>query len=53
MPHWLLPLLLLILLEAYADVLAQEWTIRNTAPWWIASIGAYIAANIFWLFALD
>ena len=48
---WLIPLVLLILFEALADVLAKEWSLGRS--WfWVLSIGAYIIANSFWLFAL-
>jgi drug/metabolite transporter (DMT)-like permease len=50
--RWILPLSLLILFEALADIFAKEWSLHG--QWWraIAAIGAYVVANTFWLFAL-
>lgn len=49
---WLLPLSILILFELIADILAKNWSIKG--GWFLAtaSLGAYLLANTFWLFAL-
>lgn len=49
---WLIPLSILILFELIADILAKNWSIKG--GWWLASasLGAYLVANTFWLFAL-
>jgi len=49
---WIIPLILLILLELAADIFSKEWSLHNTAPKFIAALSAYLVANIFWLFAL-
>lgn len=52
MPYWLIPLLLLVLFESLADIAAKSWSLNKTA--WLAflSLGLYLLANSFWLFAL-
>jgi len=50
--RWILPLSLLILFELIADVFAKEWSLHGNTIRWVGAIGAYIAANTFWLFAL-
>jgi len=52
MPQWTMPLLALIVFEGLADVLAKEWSLHGHALRWVAAIGGYVLANIFWLFAL-
>lgn len=50
--QWILPLSILIIFEAIADVLAKEWSLHGL---WIRAAGAllaYLLANTFWLFAL-
>ncbi len=47
-----MPLLLLIAFEGVADVLAKEWSLHGRPMRWISAIGAYVIANVFWLFAL-
>ncbi len=49
---WLLPLSILILFEAVADVLAKEYQLRSS--WWYAgaALFAYLLANTSWLIAL-
>jgi multidrug transporter EmrE-like cation transporter len=49
---WVLPLALLIVIEAVADILAKEWSVHGSILRWVGAIGAYILANIFWLVAL-
>lgn len=50
--HWLIPLIILIIFEALADVLAKTWSLKNV--WWYgaSALLAYVLANTFWLFAL-
>lgn len=50
--YWIIPLALLILFEACADVLSKQWTIHRGSGWWLAAIGMYVVANIFWLHSL-
>src|SRR5687767_3234049 len=50
--QWILPLLLLILFEGVADILAKEWSLYGKPIRWIGAIGAYVLANTFWLYAL-
>lgn len=52
MNKWILPLGLLIIFEGLADIFAKNWAIQRTT--WIAavSLGCYLIANSFWLFAL-
>ena len=52
MIQWLLPLLVLILFELIADVLAKNWSLNGGWFLAIASLTAYLLANTFWLFAL-
>jgi multidrug transporter EmrE-like cation transporter len=49
---WLIPLAILILFEALADILAKTWSLKNV--WWYgaSALVAYLIANTFWLFAL-
>ena len=49
---WIIPLALLIFVEALADVLAKEWSLRRGWVLWLGAIAAYVLANTFWLFAL-
>ena len=49
---WVFTLLLLILFEGIADVLAKEWALHGTALRWTGAIAGYVLANTFWLFAL-
>ena len=50
--QWLLPLSILILFEAVADILAKEYAQRNS--WWYggAALLGYLLANTSWLIAL-
>ncbi len=50
--NWVIPLLFLILFEGMADILAKEWSLYGKPVRWIGAIGAYIVANVFWLYAL-
>lgn len=49
---WLIPLAILILFEALADVLAKTWSLKNV--WWYgaSALLTYLLANTFWLFSL-
>lgn len=49
---WVIPLVLLIVFEGVADILAKEWAIRGKFTWWLLAIGGYVVANTFWLFAI-
>lgn len=49
---WILPFTLLVVFEAVADIFAKEWQVNGGTWRWVASLGAYLIANTFWLFAL-
>ena len=49
---WIFPISLLIVFECIADIFAKEWQLHGGAWRWIGSIGSYMVANTFWLFAL-
>lgn len=49
---WVIPLILLIILESVADIFAKEYSLKGSWYWWVLAIGGYIAANIFWLWAI-
>ena len=49
---WTLPLLLLVVFEALADILAKEWQLHGGWPRSAGALCAYLIANSFWLFAL-
>ena len=50
--HWLIPLAILVILEATADIISKTWQIRG--GWYIAALAllTYLTANAFWLLAL-
>lgn len=52
MIYWIVPLFLLVLFEALADLIAKSWA--NTGKISIAGLAlfGYIVANIFWLISL-
>lgn len=52
MYKWLIPLILLVVFEALADVVAKYFAVTNKL--WIAggALLIYIIANIFWLISL-
>jgi multidrug transporter EmrE-like cation transporter len=52
MNKWIIPLSLLIIFEAIADIFAKNWSIHRTAWIAITSLSFYVIANSFWLFAL-
>lgn len=52
MISWLPSLVLLILFELIADILAKEWSLRGSYSWWLGAIISYIAANSFWLYSI-
>lgn len=52
MNPWLLPILLLVVFEAIADILAKEWEIHSGVLRASGALFAYLVANSFWLFAL-
>lgn len=49
---WVIPLIFLIILESVADIFAKEYSFKGNWYWWALAIGGYIAANIFWLWAI-
>jgi len=49
---WIIPLLLLIIFEAVADIFAKEWSMHGNMIRWIGAIASYVVANTFWLYAL-
>lgn len=49
---WLLPISRLIIFEMVADIFAKEWQLHGGTWRWVGALGAYLAANSFWLFAL-
>jgi len=49
---WLIPIILLILLEAVADIFSKEYSLKGNWYWWLLAIIGYIVANIFWLWAI-
>lgn len=52
MNKWIIPLSLLIIFEAIADIFAKNWSIHKAAWIAITSLAFYVIANSFWLFAL-
>ena len=49
---WILFLLLLIIFEAIADILAKNYSLHAGAFYFVGAILAYVIANVFWLFSL-
>jgi multidrug transporter EmrE-like cation transporter len=52
MYRWLIPLILLVVFEACADIIAKYFAITNKMWIGIGALGVYIIANIFWLISL-
>ena len=52
MAKWLFPLLLLVVFEACADIVAKYFSITNKLYIAIAALGLYVIGNIFWLVSL-
>lgn len=51
--HWIIPLAILILFEAIADIFAKEWSLGNRSFFYAAlSLLCYLLANSSWLIAL-
>lgn len=50
--HWIFPLLVLVILEAVADIVSKTWQIKGL--WYLAALAlfTYLLANTFWLIAL-
>jgi uncharacterized membrane protein len=50
--YWIVPLIILVLLEATADIISKTWQIKG--GWYFAALAllAYLAANAFWLLSL-
>ncbi len=51
--HWILAISLLILFEIFADIFAKEYSLKQTALFWVLALGSYMVANIFWLVAIN
>lgn len=49
---WILFLILLIITEAIADIIAKEYQLHAGPVRFIGAISAYVIANVFWLVAL-
>ncbi len=50
---WILFIGLLLAFEAVADIFSQEWALNQAKTWlWLAAIGSYLIANVFWLYGL-
>ncbi len=49
---WIFPLILLIVFEAVADIFSKEYSLRYHWLLWLAALGSYSIANIFWLSAI-
>lgn len=49
---WIIPIILLILLESVADIFAKEYSLKGYWYFWLAAIAGYIIANIFWLWGI-
>lgn len=52
MYKWLIPLILLVVFEACADIVAKYFAITNKIWIGAAALGVYIFANFFWLISL-
>ncbi len=50
--NWIIPLFILVILEATADIISKTWQLRG--GWVLASLAllTYIIANTFWLISL-
>ncbi len=49
---WIIPIILLILLESLADIFSKEYSLKGHWYFWLAAIAGYIIANIFWLWGI-
>ncbi|MEZ4113912.1 MAG: EamA family transporter [Candidatus Paceibacterota bacterium] len=49
---WIIPLFVLVILEAVADIVSKTWQLRG--GWWMAGLAlfTYLLANTFWLISL-
>lgn len=52
MYKWLVPLLLLVIVEACADIIAKYFSITNKLWIGITALCVYALANVFWLISL-
>ncbi len=52
MIKWIIPLVLLVILEASADIVAKYFAITNKMYIAVGALLLYVVANIFWLIAL-
>ncbi len=50
--HWLIPLFILVALEAVADIVSKTWQIRGHNFLAVLALLTYLAANFFWLISL-
>ena len=49
---WIVFLILLVVTEAIADIIAKEYQLHAGLVRFIGAISAYVIANVFWLVAL-
>lgn len=49
---WVFGLILLILFESLADVIAKEYSLYGGKIRWLGAIVGYVVANAFWLWAI-
>lgn len=49
---WIIGLVLLILFESLADIIAKEYSLHGGKIRWTGAILGYVTANTFWLWAL-
>lgn len=49
---WVIGLILLILFESLADIIAKEYSLHGGKIRWAGAILGYVTANAFWLWAL-
>ena len=52
MYKWLIPLILLVIFEACADIIAKYFAITNKIWIGATALGIYVIANLFWLISL-
>ena len=52
MIKWIVPIVLLVVFEGLADIVAKYFAITNKTYIAVGALLLYVVANIFWLFAL-
>ena len=52
MIKWIVPIVLLVVFEGLADIVAKYFAITNKTYVAVGALLLYVVANIFWLFAL-